>query len=114
MVHKVPILVVGDPTAIRSSVRDPLARNPEWEICCEVEDDKEAVGKVRELRPHVVVLVMSKPLMGRLECIHEIRRIAPTMKFLALSKEAGPNGMKASLLGRKNWSTRDLAFTRWT
>jgi hypothetical protein len=47
MAHKVPILVVGNPMAIRSSVRDPLARNPEWEICCEVEDDKEVVEKVR-------------------------------------------------------------------
>jgi DNA-binding NarL/FixJ family response regulator len=63
--------------AIRSSVHDPLAQNPEWEIYCEVEDDKEAVEKVRGLRPHVIVLVMSGPLVGRIECAREIRRIAP-------------------------------------
>ncbi len=87
MAHRVPVLVVGSHMVNKFECSGPLARNPEREICCEVEDHKEAVEKVRELKPHVVVLVMSKPLMGRPECIDDIRRIAPAMKFLMVGRK---------------------------
>jgi two-component system nitrate/nitrite response regulator NarL len=83
------ILVADDHGVIRMGVRALLSRNSRWEVCAEAENGEEAIAKVRELRPDLIVLDISMPVMDGIEAAREIRRIAPAIKIVILSMYEG-------------------------
>lgn len=56
-----------------------------WDICGEAENGLEAVDKVLELKPDVVVLDLSMPVMGGTAAARQIRRLSPATKIVVLS-----------------------------
>ena len=58
------ILVVDDIPAIRHSMRLYLEQEADWVICGEAENGKAAIDRVQELRPDVVILDLSMPIMN--------------------------------------------------
>jgi len=52
------------------------------EVCGEAENGKEAIEKVKELRPDLVVLDINMPVLDGIESAYKIRRIAPSRKIL--------------------------------
>jgi len=60
------------------------------EICGEDENGKQALEKVRELKPDLVILDISMPVMNGLEAAREIRRFAPRTKIVILSVHDSP------------------------
>jgi len=83
------ILIVDDHETIRSAIRSLLARDS-LEICGEAENGKQALEKVRELKPDLVILDISMPVMNGLEAAREIRRFAPRTKIVILSVHDSP------------------------
>jgi two-component system, chemotaxis family, chemotaxis protein CheY len=76
------ILVVDDAPAIRRSMRLYLEQEGDWTICGEAENGKVAIDRVRELRPDVVILDLSMPVMNGLEAARIIKTIAPGTRIL--------------------------------
>jgi DNA-binding NarL/FixJ family response regulator len=76
------ILVVDDLPAIRHSMRLHLEQQADWAICGEAENGKAAVDRVQELRPDVVILDLSMPVMNGLDAARAIKAIAPTTHIL--------------------------------
>jgi two-component system response regulator NreC len=76
------ILVVDDASAIRRSMRLYLEQEGDWTICGEAENGKVAVDRVRELRPDVVILDLSMPVMNGLEAARAIKTISPDTRIL--------------------------------
>ena len=76
------ILVVDDTQAIRRSVRLRIQRETDWLICGEAENGKEAIERVRELKPDVVLLDLSMPVMNGLDAARHIKAIAPQIRIL--------------------------------
>jgi two-component system nitrate/nitrite response regulator NarL len=66
-------------------VRVTLAREPHFEICGEAENGRDAVAKVKQLKPDAVILDVSMPVMNGLEAAREIRRVAPATKIVMFS-----------------------------
>ena len=60
---KARILIVDDSALLRRQLRRLLQRNPEWEVCGESEDGRDAVQKTRELNPDLIVMDMSLPVL---------------------------------------------------
>jgi two-component system, NarL family, nitrate/nitrite response regulator NarL len=60
------------------------------EICGEAANGKEAVERVRELQPDLVLLDIVMPVMNGLDAAHEIHRIAPSTKIVFLTIEDTP------------------------
>jgi CheY-like chemotaxis protein len=83
------ILIVDDHEAIRRGIRSLLSRDS-LEICGEAENGKQALEKVRELKPDLVILDVSMPVMNGLEAAREIRRFAPRTKIVILSVHDSP------------------------
>jgi PleD family two-component response regulator len=69
------ILLVDDHELVRKGLRSLL--DEDWEICGEAANGAEAVGKVRELKPDLVLLDLGMPVMGGTEAARAIRSIAP-------------------------------------
>jgi CheY-like chemotaxis protein len=76
------VLIVDDHASIRESVRSLLGRCSTIDICGEAKDGKEAVEKVGELRPDIVLLDITMPRMNGIQAAQEIHRILPSTKIL--------------------------------
>lgn len=62
------ILIVDDHEIVREGIRNLVGRaRPEWEICGEAKNGKEAIEAVKSLKPDVVILDISMPVMSGLE-----------------------------------------------
>src|SRR6266699_996329 len=83
------ILIVDDHEAMRRGIRSILTRDS-VEICGEAENGKQALEKVRELKPDLVTLDISMPVMNGVEAAREIRRFAPGTKIVILSVHDSP------------------------
>jgi DNA-binding NarL/FixJ family response regulator len=56
-----------------------------WEVCGEATNGREAIAKVKELSPDVVILDVSMPVMGGLEAAPEILKSVPGIKIVAFT-----------------------------
>ena len=74
------ILVVDDTPAIRRSLRFYIESETDWEICGEAENGKVAIERVQELKPDVVILDLSMPVLNGVEAALQIAREAPSAK----------------------------------
>lgn len=86
----VRILIVDDHPLVREGVRALLSAAG-WDVCGEAENGREAVEKVRDLKPDLVILDINMPVMNGLEAVREIRRIAPATKILILTLYKSPH-----------------------
>src|SRR5580704_15151088 len=76
------LLIADDHEIVRMGVRTLLKDRPDWEICGDAANGREAIAKVRELSPDVIILDLSMPVMNGFEAAVEIRRIAPSIKII--------------------------------
>jgi DNA-binding NarL/FixJ family response regulator len=79
------ILLVDDHEIIRKGLKSILEARKDWEIVGEATTGREAVKKVEELKPDVVVLDISMPELNGLEAVRQIVRIAPRTEVLVLT-----------------------------
>lgn len=84
------ILIVDDHETLRRGVRSLLEANSPWEVCGEAGDGKEAIEKVRELKPDLVMLDVTMPVMNGFEAAIQIRKIAPAVKIVIFSMHDSP------------------------
>ena len=83
------ILLVDDFQRIRTGIRS-LLTTEFLEVCGEAANGREAVERVCELRPDLVLLDIVMPVMNGLDAAHEIHRIAPSTKIVFLTIEDTP------------------------
>jgi DNA-binding NarL/FixJ family response regulator len=78
------VLIVDDHAATRRALVS-IMRLRGLEVCGQAENGREALAKVSELRPDVVVLDVVMPETNGLYAASEIRRIAPSTKIVLIS-----------------------------
>ena len=78
------ILIVDDHFAARTTIRSLLDWHS-FQVCGDAKDGQEAIEKVIELRPDVVILDINMPVMDGLTAAREIRRILPETKIVFLT-----------------------------
>lgn len=72
------ILIAEDEIAVRNAVRTFLKRQPHLEFCGEAVNGVEAIEKAVALRPDLILLDLSMPVMGGVEVASLIRTRMPT------------------------------------
>jgi DNA-binding NarL/FixJ family response regulator len=82
------ILVADDHPLIRKRVRAVLDDYPRFVVCAEVGDGAEAVEQALRLKPDVVVLNITMPILSGLEAAREIRNKLPESAIVILSSHA--------------------------
>jgi two-component system nitrate/nitrite response regulator NarL len=91
------ILLADDHEAVRAAIRNLLRKVPEYEVCGEAVDGKEAIKKTKGLRPDVILLDISFPDMSGLEVAPLIRKEVPDCGILVVSQH-DPEHMKPRAL----------------
>lgn len=87
---RIRALVVEDSAFFRGRVMRILNSDPELEVVGFAVDGREAIEKVRALRPHVVTMDVEMPVMDGIAAVREIMRSDPTcIVMLSAHTQAG-------------------------
>ncbi|HEY6442802.1 MAG TPA: response regulator transcription factor [Candidatus Acidoferrales bacterium] len=107
------ILLADDNPKLRTRLSRMLtSAHDGWVICAEAENGKQAVSKSIELRPDVVILDLSMPVMDGLEAAREIANAFNSVPIFlytlhtipALEEEASKFGI-TQVICKPNWQS---------
>jgi len=97
------ILVADDHEVVRQGVRAILQARPDWEICGEAIDGREAIRLTKQLQPDVVVMDITMPHLSGLEASQEIAKLQLPSRVLIFtmheSKSLAPSVQRAGAQG---------------
>lgn len=85
MFEKIRVLVVDDSAFMRKFISDVINSESDMKVIDTAKDGREAVEKVRELRPDVITLDVEMPHKNGLEALEEIMRIDECFQVIMLS-----------------------------
>jgi DNA-binding NarL/FixJ family response regulator len=100
----VRILLVDDHPIVRQGLRTLLEGRPDWIVIDEAADGAEAVEKVANLQPDIVVLDVTMPRMNGLEACRLIKQKNPAPEILFVTQHDSPQMMREALaVGAKGY-----------
>jgi DNA-binding NarL/FixJ family response regulator len=76
---------VDDHAVIRRGVQGILRAYPEWELCGEAENGQEAIKLAETLKPEIIIMDVSMPVLNGLEATRIIHELLPNTKILLLT-----------------------------
>lgn len=82
---KIRVLLADDHTILRQGLRKILEADPSFEVVGEAGDGREAVKKAEALKPDVVVMDISMPILNGIEATRQIAKSLPKTKILILT-----------------------------
>ena len=85
MADKIRVLIADDHPVVRQGLRTFLELQDDIEIVAEATDGGDAVAKVRELKPDVVLMDLVMPQLDGIEAIRQVREVSPTSKVIVLT-----------------------------
>lgn len=97
MAEKKRIVIAEDHTILREGLKALLASDPGLEIIGEAEDGLEAIRRVNDLNPDMIMLDLTMPRMNGMEAIREIKRANPETRVLVLTVHKTEEYVLASL-----------------
>ena len=86
--QKFRILIADDHSIIRRQVRSVLERSTRFEVVGEAQDGVEAIEHAVRLKPDVVILNVSMPVLNGIEAAREIKTRMPGSSIVILSSHA--------------------------
>lgn len=83
------LLIVDDSPIIRHSLRTLLEQQGDWEVCGEAENGREGIDKALRLRPDLILLDLSMPIMNGFQAARELHRLLPRVPLLMFTSFGG-------------------------
>ena len=114
-IMKAKVLIVDDHEIVRDGIRRLLSSSrPEWEICGEATNGKQAIDAVARHRPDAVILDITMPGMSGLEAtLHIVKQNIGCRILIFTMHESARLGMEIRSAGahgyvQKSQASRDL------
>jgi len=106
----ITVLLADDHTIMREGLKSLLDRAADIEVVAQAANGSEALQKVEEYRPEVVVMDLTMPGMGGIEATRRIAAAYPKIKVLALSMIENKSCVVECLkAGAKGYLLKDCA-----
>jgi DNA-binding NarL/FixJ family response regulator len=108
------ILLADDHEVVRQGIRAILQARPDWEICGEAVDGREAIRLANQLQPDVIIMDITMPHLSGLEASQEIAKLQLPSRVLIFtmheSKSLASSVRRAGAHGYvvKSRAARDL------
>jgi len=84
------VLIADDHEAIRKGLRKMLETRGDLDTCAEASDGHEAIAKMYEVNPDLVILDLSMPRCNGFEAARMIRELSPDTPILFFSMHETP------------------------
>jgi DNA-binding NarL/FixJ family response regulator len=84
-VGAIKILIADDHPVVREGLCAMLSREVDFDVVGEARDGVEAVNKIKELSPDVVLMDLRMPEMDGVEAMRQIHLAMPDVKFIILT-----------------------------
>ena len=81
------VLVADDNAVVRSFVRQLFESQPDFEISGEAENGRDAVEKAKRLKPDLIILDLSMPVMTGLDAAPLLRKLLPDTPIILFTQE---------------------------
>lgn len=108
----IDILLADDHAIVRDGLRMLLESRDDLKVVGVASDGREAVSEARRLRPHVVVMDISMPMLNGIEAARTITQALPDTKVLILSMESSPEHVfRALQAGARGYLLKQSAGT---
>ncbi|HXM93110.1 MAG TPA: response regulator transcription factor [Candidatus Dormibacteraeota bacterium] len=91
------VVLADDHEIVRKGIRNIIDQHSPWTVCGEAENGQQAIDLVVRLRPDLVVLDLSMPVMNGLQAAAKIRQLVPSTKILILSMHDSPQSAREAL-----------------
>lgn len=85
--RKKRVLIVDDNFAVRSMVRQVFELEPDFEISGEAENGRDAIQKAENLKPDLVILDLSMPVMSGLDAAPRLKQLLPGVRIILFTVE---------------------------
>jgi DNA-binding NarL/FixJ family response regulator len=79
------VLVVDDNPKIRRGVCEAFTREVGFDVCSEAEDGRDAIEKAQRVRPSLVIMDLSMPVLNGLEATRRLKQLMPTVPVILYS-----------------------------
>ena len=99
------ILIVDDNPVIRRTLRSCFLQSVDWQVCGEAANGRDAVEKAQHLKPDLIILDLSMPVMNGLQAARELKRMGATVVVVGrdparlddIRREIGADTLRADL-----------------
>ena len=91
------VYLVDDQVLIRAALRNYLSQNPQMLVLGDNGDPREAIARIGELRPDVVLLDITMPGLSGIDAIPKIRELHPRTRILMVSHHEGESFVQQAL-----------------
>jgi DNA-binding NarL/FixJ family response regulator len=90
------VVIADDHDVVRKGVRSILESRSDVNVVGEASNGKEALQQAVELKPDLIVLDVSMPVMDGISAAKEIKKILPATPILILSMHSGREMVRAA------------------
>ena len=99
-VHPTRVLIVDDIAQIRKLLREFLEEEPEFVVCGEAVDGSDAIARARELKPDLIILDASMPVLNGIQAAPLLKKLRPSaLIILFTAHELMMRGLQATEMG---------------
>ena len=96
--NKIRVLIAEDHETVREGLKLIVETQTDMEVCGEAGDGREAIRLAQELAPDVLLLDISMPALNGLKAAAKLKRIAPEIKILTLTRHTDEAYLQELLL----------------
>jgi CheY-like chemotaxis protein len=112
-IKKIRVLLADDHLIMRRGIRVLINKEDDLLVVAEAGNGKEAVTRVHETSPHVIIMDFNMPVMNGLEATKEILLAKPAIKIIGLSLNNHDYARQCMLdVGASAYLTKDEVFDR--
>jgi len=84
------VLIADDSVPLRSGLRKLIEEHTGW-VCTEALNGRDAITKIQQLAPDILILDLYMPVMDGLQAAHELSKLVPDLPILLCTTDLPPS-----------------------